>query len=167
MKSTSFVRRSFRVKFERVAEEAEVGFTYFRFDDTNIQSRLAMPPDFEVTAPRSGEIFDVTEELVLEWSPRDFRAGRAMVIWTTVECRRFDGTLTSRTTRWQVPDEGAFVFDLGSLPEATDDTLDPDVDCSMRFALERDERISLSPPYAAGSLKTSVRRSVDEIVLRL
>ncbi len=126
-----------------------------------------MPPDFEVTVPRAGDVLDVTDDLVLEWTPRHYRGGRVMVIWRTVECRRLDGSSYATTSRWQVPDSGQFIYPLRDLPEATDDDLDRNVDCTMRFAFSRENFESIAPPYASGSLTTSVHRAVGDVVLRL
>ena len=126
-----------------------------------------MPPDFDVTVPRSGDVLDVTDDLVLEWSPRDFRAGRVMRIWRTVECRRLDGSSHATTSGWQVPDTGQFIYALRDLPEATDDDLDRSVDCTMRFAFSREIVKSIAPPYGSGSLTTSVHRAVGDVFLRL
>ena len=158
---------AYRYTFAGVATGSPFEFVYYRTDGSKLRSTSRMPTDFEVTYPRSGEVFDVTDEIVLEWTPRSRYGGDVMVIRPRIECQRLDGRRFVRSFYWQVPDDGQFVYDLSRLPEATNDDLDRRVDCSLSFGFSRSEYRSIAPPYRSGSIETTVVRTLDGVVIRL
>ena len=67
----------------------------------------------------------------------------------------------------EVFDNGQFVYDLSSWPEATRGDLDRDVDCTIDSDFSGTEREALSPPHARGTFTSTARRELEGVIVRL
>lgn len=121
-------------------------------------SSFALPlrPAFTVTSPTPGLALGFQDHLDLEWTPPD--PGGVIQIWLSRSCKTLAGGTRGGSSYLQVLDDGAYSYDPGLLPEATDPAIDITQDCTLDLRFVREASASIAPPFSSfshlGSMQT-------------
>ncbi|MBK7949068.1 MAG: hypothetical protein IPK00_10060 [Deltaproteobacteria bacterium] len=110
---------------------------------------LPLRPAFTVTSPTPGLSLGFQDHLDLEWTPAD--PGGVIQIWLSRSCKTLTGGTRGGSSYLQVLDDGAYSYDLGLLPEATDPAIDITQDCTLDLRFVREASASIAPPFSSFS----------------
>lgn len=129
-------------------------------------SRFTLPlrPVFTVTSPTPGLALGFQDHLDLAWTPAD--PGGVIQIWLSRTCRTLTGGTRGGSSYLQVLDVGAYSYDLGLLPEATDPAIDITQDCTLDLRFIRAAATTIAPPFSSFShLESTQSRSVGGMTI--
>lgn len=125
---------------------------------------LPLRPAFAVTSPTPGLALGFQDQLDLEWAPPD--PGGVIQIWLSRSCKTLTGGTRGGSSYLQVLDDGAYSYDLGLLPEATDPAVDITQDCTLDLRFVREASTSIAPPFSSFShLESTQMRTVGGMTI--
>lgn len=120
---------------------------------------IPLRPEFTVTSPTPGLALGFQDHLELVWTPGE--PGGVMRIWIRRSCKSLTGGTRGGSFYAQVFDRGAYSYDLGLLPEATDPAVDISQDCTLDVELVRSAATNIAPPFSSFShLESTQTRAV-------
>ncbi len=133
--------------------ESDTLFTirFYRSNGENIvNSTGRLPTAFEITNPPSNTQFELSENVLLTWTPS--RNGQSVHLYSGVTCTNTEGNRTTSATSFDIDDDGQYEYDISGNDLFTNGTtgLNTSALCDLNLRLERENAGMIDPAFDSG-----------------